>query len=155
LHLDDTPKTGLVVKSPSPAGGMLAVARGEGDARTNPQPCVQAVGRVPGGERRETPAQVCRKHQVAESLLLRWCKEDDACGEAAFAPAVGCEAGLAPQGAELERVCGQLTLEDAILTKALQRVASRTRMCPCGDSTPCWASAVPGTTPDSRRTARR
>ena len=81
------------------------------------------VRQVVTGEKR--PAQVCREHQLAESLLLRWRKEYDARGEAAFAPPAGCEAGLAQRVAELERFCGQLALENEILKKALQRAASR------------------------------
>ena len=75
------------------------------------------------GEKR--PAQACREHQLAESLLLRWRKEYEARGEAAFAPAAGCETGLAQRVAELERFCGQLALENELLKKALQRTASR------------------------------
>ena len=40
------------------------------------------VRQVARGERR--PSQVCREHGLAESLLLRWRKEYDARGEAAF-----------------------------------------------------------------------
>src|SRR5262245_53820516 len=84
---------------------------------------LSAVRQVVNGERR--PAQVCREHQLAESLLLRWRKEYEARGEAAFAPPEGSGAGLEQRGAELERFCGQLALENEILKKALQRAASR------------------------------
>ncbi len=47
-------------------------------------------------------------------------------GEAAFTPREGSEPdGLAQRVAELERFCGQLALENAVLKKALQGAASR------------------------------
>ena len=84
---------------------------------------LSAVCQAATGEKR--PAQVCREHQVAESLLLRWYKEDDACGEAAFAPPEGGGGGLEQRVAELERFCGQLALENEVLKKALRGTASR------------------------------
>jgi transposase len=59
-------------------------------------------------------------------VLLRWRKEYDARGEAACTPREGIEsAGLEQRVAELERFCGQLALENAVLKKALQSAASR------------------------------
>lgn len=84
---------------------------------------LSVVRQVVSGEKR--PAQVCREHQLAESLLLRWRKEYDARGEAAFAPPEGCGTGLEQRVAELERFCGQLALENEILKKALRCTASR------------------------------
>jgi transposase-like protein len=84
---------------------------------------LSVVRQVVSGEKR--PAQVCREHQLAESLLLRWRKEYEARGEAAFAPPEGSGAGLAQRVAELERFCGQLALENEILKKALRGTASR------------------------------
>ena len=82
------------------------------------------VRQVASGEQR--PAQICREHHWDERVLLRWRKEYDARGEAAFMPREGTEPdGLAQRVAELERCCGQLALEDAVLKKALQGVASR------------------------------
>ncbi len=82
------------------------------------------VRQVARGEQR--PAQICREHSLDESVLLRWRKEYDARGEAAFTPREGVEsAGLEQRVAELERFCGQLALENQILKKALQGVASR------------------------------
>ena len=72
------------------------------------------------------PAQVCREHQVADNVLLRWRREYEGRGEAAFTPQT-----LAPTAeqeqriAELERFCGQLALENAVLKKALQPMPSR------------------------------
>ena len=82
------------------------------------------VRQVASGEQR--PAQICREHSLDESVLLRWRKEYDARGEAAFTPREGVEpAGLEQRVAELERFCGQLALENQILKKALQGTASR------------------------------
>jgi len=75
------------------------------------------VRQVASGEQR--PAQICREHHLDESVLLRWRKEYDARGEAAFTPREGTEPdGLAQRVAELERFCGQLALENAVLKKA-------------------------------------
>ncbi len=79
---------------------------------------------VASGEKR--PAQLCREHNLDERVLLRWRKEYEARGEAAFTPREGAEsAGLERRVAELERFCGQLALENAVLKKALQGAASR------------------------------
>lgn len=85
---------------------------------------LDVVRQVASGEKR--PAQVCREHEIAESLLLRWRNEYDARGEAAFG-AVG-ESGSPSQErriAELERLCGQLALENAALKKGLSLCRSR------------------------------
>ena len=72
------------------------------------------VRQVANGEKR--PAQICREHHLDESVLLRWRKEFDARGEAAFTPHEGNEStGLAQRVAELGRFCGQLALENAVL----------------------------------------
>ncbi len=82
------------------------------------------VRQVANGEQR--PAQICREHNLDESVLLRWRKEYNARGEGAFTPRQGAEsAGCEQRVAELERFCGQLALENQILKKALQGVASR------------------------------
>ncbi len=82
------------------------------------------VRQVANGEKR--PAQICREHNLDESVLLRWRKEFDARGEAAFTPPAGDEStGLAQRVAELERFCGQLALENAALKKALQGATAR------------------------------
>jgi len=76
------------------------------------------------GEKR--PAQVCREHGLAESLVLRWRKEYDQRGEAAFGPSQQEEPqAMAQRMAELERFCGQLAVENAALKKALSTLASR------------------------------
>jgi transposase len=82
------------------------------------------VRQVADGEKR--PAQICREHHLDESVLLRWRKEFDARGEAAFTPREGAApGGLEQRVAELERFCGQLALENAVLKKVLQGATSR------------------------------
>jgi transposase len=76
------------------------------------------------GEKR--PAQLCREHKLAESVLLRWRKEYDARGEAAFTerqPSSEDEA-LERKVAELERFCEQLALENRVLKKSLESMHS-------------------------------
>ena len=77
-----------------------------------------AVRQVTNGEKR--PAQVCREYGIAAGLLLRWRREYEARGEAAFTlqPPSETEA-LERRIADLERLCGQLALENAVLKKAL------------------------------------
>jgi transposase len=82
--------------------------------------CVRQVAK---GQKR--PAQVCREHNLAQSVLLRWRKEYEARDEAAFTEKQpsGTEA-LQARIAELERFCGKLALENEILKKALGRSRS-------------------------------
>jgi transposase len=67
------------------------------------------------------PAQVCREHQLANSLLDRWRKEFQERGDQAFTPKSAQQltdtALLEQRIAELERHCGQLSLENALLKK--------------------------------------
>lgn len=76
------------------------------------------------GEKR--PAQLCREHTLAESVLLRWRKEYDARGEAAFTERQPSseDGALERKVAELERFCGQLALENRVLKKSLERLHS-------------------------------
>jgi putative transposase len=75
------------------------------------------------------PAQVCRAYKLAESVLNRWRKEYAARGETAFTPKELSQEGASERKiAELERFCGQLALENAVLKKALQTVPTRTDM---------------------------
>jgi len=84
---------------------------------------LEVVQQVATGQKR--PAQVCREHQLAESLLLRWRKEYEERGEEAFSPKQlsGAET-LDAKVAELERFAGQLALENQVLKKALSRTQS-------------------------------
>jgi transposase-like protein len=79
---------------------------------------------VATGQRR--PAQVCREHNLSESVLLRWRKEYDARGEeAAFTEKqLSQTEALQKKIAELERFCGKLALENEILKKGLARYRS-------------------------------
>jgi transposase len=72
------------------------------------------------GEKR--PAQICREHNLSESVLLRWRKEYEARGEAAFTEKqLSGDEALEARIAELERFCGKLALENEILKKGLSR----------------------------------
>ncbi len=85
---------------------------------------LSVVRQVGSGEKR--PAQVCREHGIGEGLLLRWRREYEARGEAAFAPPQPGETEtLQRRVAELERLCGQLALENAVLKGALSGSPSR------------------------------
>ncbi len=77
------------------------------------------------GQRR--PAQVCREHNLSESVLLRWRKEYEARGEEAFITEKQLSKSEALQAkvAELERFCGQLALENKVLKKALEGSRSK------------------------------
>ncbi len=81
------------------------------------------VRQIASGEKRQ--AQVCREHNLAVSLVSRWQKEYEARGEGAFAPVEPSPTeALEARVAELERFCGQLALENAVLKKALQHSQS-------------------------------
>ena len=73
------------------------------------------------------PAQACREYQIAESVLNRWRHEVQVRGEAAFTlvQTPTTELDYEARIAELERVCGQLAIENAALKKALQRAQSK------------------------------
>lgn len=74
---------------------------------------------VQSGQKR--PAQLCREHQITEGLLLRWRREYEIRGERAFCAKDTTEASttaaLEQKVAELERFCGQLSLENTLLKK--------------------------------------
>ncbi len=84
---------------------------------------LQCCRQVATGEKR--PAQICREHNLSESVLLRWRKEYEARGEAAFTAKQLSDTELLERKiAELERFCGQLSLENQILKKSLERMRS-------------------------------
>lgn len=73
---------------------------------------------VKSGQKR--PAQLCREHQITEGLLLRWRREYEQRNEEAFSSKE--QSTIQPleqKVADLERFCGQLSLENMILKKAL------------------------------------
>ena len=85
---------------------------------------LEVARQVASGEKR--PAQVCREHDLANSVLDRWRKEYEQRGEAAFSEKeVTEQEALERKIAELERFCGQLSWENAVLKKALRQVGSR------------------------------
>jgi len=85
---------------------------------------LEVCRQIASGEKR--PAQVCREHELANSLLARWRKEYERRGEAAFTPGPDSEIeGLEAKVAELERFCGQLAWENTLLKKGLARRPSR------------------------------
>lgn len=88
---------------------------------------LEVVRQVHTGAKR--PSQVCREYGLAESLLLRWRHEYEMHGEEAFLPRPPSrEEALEARIAELERHCGQLSLELAVAKKALSRPLSRSGM---------------------------
>ncbi len=79
---------------------------------------------ISAGEKR--PAQVWREHQLTPSLLHRWRQQYAQHGALAFSPEPKTEIeALERTVAELERFCGQLSLENSVLKKALQTARSR------------------------------
>ncbi len=85
---------------------------------------LMVVRQIAAGEKR--PAQICREHDLTESLLLRWRRDYAARGEAAFTPKdLSGPDALQQRIADLERFCGQLALENAALKKGLSGARSR------------------------------
>lgn len=67
-----------------------------------------------------------REHELANSLLLRWRKEYEQYGDGAFLPGPKTDQEASDRRvAELERFCGQLALENAVVQKTLETVKSR------------------------------
>ena len=79
------------------------------------------VRQLASGEKR--PAQVCREHHLANSVVSRWRSEYDQRGEEAFLPPANSDPPSAEARiAELERFCGHLAWENALLKKALGKL---------------------------------
>jgi len=79
------------------------------------------VRQLTSGEKR--PAQICREHNLAPSVVSRWRNEYDQRGDEAFLPPSNSEPPSAEARiAELERFCGQLALENALLKKVLGKL---------------------------------
>jgi transposase len=85
---------------------------------------LECCRQVVTGQKR--PAQICREHNLTQSVLLRWRREYEARGEAAFTEKQlsQTEALEERKVAELERFCGKLALENEILKKGLARYRS-------------------------------
>ncbi len=87
---------------------------------------LEVARQVAGGTKR--PSQICREYGLAGSVLDRWRQEYDTRGEEAFTPRQPSrEDALEARIAELERHCGQLNLELALVKKVL-RQAEATRL---------------------------
>lgn len=84
---------------------------------------LEIVSQVHGGQK--TTAQLCREHSLAPSMIHRWRKEVEARGEAAFTDQAQPGQTLEQRIAELERFCGQLSLENTILKKSLATYRSK------------------------------
>ena len=77
------------------------------------------VNQVNGAQK--TTAQLCRE----PSLIHRWRKEVEGRGEGAFTDQAKPDQSLEQRIAELERFCGQLSLENTILKKSLATYRSK------------------------------
>ena len=80
------------------------------------------VNQVENGQK--TTAQLSREHHQSPSLIHRWRKEVEARGDAAFTDQARPDPSLEQRIAELERFCGQLSLENTILKKSLSTYRS-------------------------------
>lgn len=84
---------------------------------------LECCQQIATGQKR--PAQICREHSLSESVLLRWRREYEACGEAAFTQKELSESeALERKIAELKHFCGKLALENEVLKKGLERYHS-------------------------------
>src|SRR5215212_3929841 len=82
---------------------------------------LECCRQVATGQKR--PAQVCREHNLAQSMLLRWRNEYEGLGEAAFTEKqLSQTSALEQKIAELERFCGRLS---ALLDGDLEEVHLR------------------------------
>ena len=85
---------------------------------------LELMHQLASGARR--PAHLCREHGLAEGVLWRWRREYAERGEAAFGLSeLSGEQALERRIAELERFCGQLAVENAVLKKGLSLAVSR------------------------------
>jgi len=82
------------------------------------------------------PGQLCREHAIDISTLRQW-REQYAQWGVAAGSAVAVKAATAQEDkiAELERIVGQLTVENMVLKRALQRA-----QCPSPSRTPSLRS---------------
>ncbi len=80
---------------------------------------LEVVRQIASGAKR--PVQVCREYGLANSVVDRWRHDYAERGDAAFGPPVVTgEAALEARIADLERLCGQLVLENTALKKGLK-----------------------------------
>lgn len=84
----------------------------------SPQFKLQVVQQIVSGQK--TRVQVCQEHQLIPRVVARWKAAYLERGEQAFTSRpVTEQMSLQRRVAELERVCGRLTLENEVLKKAL------------------------------------
>jgi hypothetical protein len=92
-----------------------------GGSEEKPHQGVQTAVLSAGGHRREAScSDLCREHNLSESVLLRWRREYESRAESAFTEKqLSQTEALERKVAELERFCGKLALENEILKKEL------------------------------------
>lgn len=94
-----------------------------GTQRYSPEFKQQIVEELLAGAKR--PGQLCREHGIDFSTLRKWREQYSQQGVAAWtAAAVTTATAAEDKIAELERIVGQLTVENMVLKKALQRAQS-------------------------------
>lgn len=94
-----------------------------GTQRYSPQFKQTVVEELLAGAKR--PGQICREHGIDFSTLRKWREQYAQQGVAAWSGvAVKTTAAAEDKIAELERIVGQLTVENMVLKKALQRAQS-------------------------------
>jgi transposase-like protein len=77
-------------------------------------------------QRERSQAQICREYHLAHSVLERWYRLYRERGEGAFVlPEMTPEMQMKERVAALERLCGQLTLENELLKRGLKLSRSR------------------------------
>ena len=82
---------------------------------------VQILREIEAGK---TPAQAVREHQVSAGMIVSWRKQYEQYGERAF-QGNGHTYTSEAKIAELERMIGQLTVDNALLKKALSRLETQ------------------------------
>jgi transposase-like protein len=85
---------------------------------------LQVLYEIEGGK---SIVQASREHQIQPSLISKWHKQQRQYQERAFG-GNGNTYTYEARIAELERMVGQLTMENALLKKALQRLEGQVRL---------------------------
>ncbi len=85
---------------------------------------LQVLYEIEGGK---SIIQASREHQIQPSLISKWQKQQRQYQERAFG-GNGNTYTYEARIAELERMVGQLTMENSILKKALQRLEEQVRL---------------------------
>jgi transposase-like protein len=94
-----------------------------GTHRYSPQFKQTVVEELLAGAKR--PGQICREHGIDFSTLRKWREQYAQHGRGAWStPAAKTPPAVEDKIAELERIVGQLTVENLVLKKALQRAQS-------------------------------